>query len=119
MIVQYTGGFHKSIFNFFFFYIPSAIAISYHAKWSMIITGVFCLIGVGICYFHTPFEQHGYSNLFCFLHESVDSDDKLKAVKGSFDLMVENPWFKTVYFGSMVVHLISIMCLEVFKSKEK
>ncbi len=110
LIVQNTGGFDKSIFKFFFFYIPSAIAISYHASVSMYITGVCCFFGILFCYLDQP--HSGYLGLACYTHEWVNTEENIKAI-------TETKLFKNIYFLTMVIHLGSIISLELFKPDKK
>jgi hypothetical protein len=50
IIVYNTGGLKHSLMAFYFFFIPSAIAVAFRAKWGLIITCFACVIVIFILY---------------------------------------------------------------------
>lgn len=50
LIVNYTGGIRQSLMSFYFFFIPSAIAIVFDSKKGLIATSVCCILSIFILF---------------------------------------------------------------------
>ena len=87
-MVNKTGGFKYSILTFYFYFIPSAIAISFRAKWGLWIT-------LGISF---------VSIVYNCSNKTVDSNPNLFA-----------GYYNIFYIGKIFIHLLSIGLLERFK----
>lgn len=107
VMVQITGGFDKSVFKFFFFFIPSAVAISFHATRSMFIVGIGCGLGILFCYYDQPPHDDGLRWFSCLFHDIVSRE--------ATDALIKSEWFKPIYLMTMIIHLLSIMLLELVK----
>ncbi len=89
VMVYLTGGIERSFFSYYFFFIPSAIAISFEAHRSLQLT---CIFGAVIVLL-----------LYIFPHIVVEIEDDL--------------YYTIVYLGVIIAQFASIYLLECFHKK--
>lgn len=91
--INLTGGFDNSIMIFYFYFIPSAIAISFKAKWGLIITLLISFFSISINYWYKP-----------------NTTEQLNDFNGNY---------KWLYIGVIAIHLISLGLLEFKNNKNE
>ncbi|MGB7209197.1 MAG: hypothetical protein WBD27_11100 [Pyrinomonadaceae bacterium] len=110
-LVQHTGGFESSIFKFYFFFIPSAVAICYKSGPGVIITGVFSFIFVFVGYIDPPHSASTSESVACFFHPAMDAS----ILEGTF----KESSHKVAYILTVFFHFCSIITMELLAKDEQ
>lgn len=92
--VKYSGGFDNSILIFYFYFIPSAIAISFKAKWGLILTLVLCFLSIAYNYLTKLTITDEMNNIF-------------------------NGRYQILYITIIFIHLTSLGLLEYHNNKSE
>jgi hypothetical protein len=71
--------------------------------------GVACFLGIWFCYDHPPHSD--FLGFTCWSHETFNTEQSIAT-------LIQNTRFKSIYFWTMIIHLGSIILLELVKPKK-